>query len=162
MLRRLLCLLIFSMALISCGICKKTPTVIIRDSVRVEYRDRIVHDTAKVEIPVIVERNVTRDTASHLENRIAVSDAKVSNGFLYHSLETKGQVIKVPVEVHVTDTLIVEKTGETIHETEYIEKELNWWQKFRLKGFWVLLAATAGCLVYIFRKPILALIKTIL
>jgi hypothetical protein len=148
--------------LVSCGVCKKTPQVIIRDSVHVEYRDRIVRDTAKVEIPVIVERNVTRDTASHLENRIVVSDAIVSNGFLYHSLETKPQTIKVPVDIHVTDTLIVEKTGETIYQTEYIEKELNWWQKFRLKCFWVLLATTAGCLVYIFRKPIMALIKTIL
>jgi len=35
------------------------------------------------------------------------------------------------------DTLVVTQT-ETVTEVREVEKELTWWQKFRLKGFWVL------------------------
>lgn len=137
----------------SCSVQK--PQIIVRDSVRVEYRDRIVRDTVGYEIPVEVEKIVTRDTASHLSNRLAESDAVVSGGFLFHSLRTKAQTIYVPVEVHVTDTLVVEKEAQEIEKTEYVEKQLNWWQKFRLNGFWVLLVvALVG-----WRREIWKLIK---
>ena len=39
-----------------------TPPAEIRDSVRVEIRERTVHDTAYVDVPLIKEVNVTRDT----------------------------------------------------------------------------------------------------
>ena len=139
---RIAILALTTLALASCGVCKKQqPTVIVRDSIRTEIRERIVHDTATVEIPVEVEKIVTRDTASHLENNYAKSDAVVSDGLLYHSLETKPQVIKVPVFVPVHDTLRVEKEAEIRTETQYVEKPLNWWQKFRLGAFWWLVAA---------------------
>lgn len=128
---------------VGCGALKKQqPTVIIRDSIRTEYRDRIVRDTVNYEIPVEVEKVITRDTVSHLENRLAASDAVVSNGFLSHSLRTKaGAVVKVPVEVVVRDTVVVQKAAEIRTETQYVEKSLNWWQKFRLGAFWWLLVA---------------------
>lgn len=132
---------ILSLALlaVSCGTLKQKPIIEYRDSIRTEIRERIVHDTATVEIPVEVEKIVTRDTASHLENRFAASDAVVSGGYLHHSLQTKPQVIKVPVFVPVHDTLRVEKEAEIRTETQYVEKSLNWWQKFRLGAFWWLL-----------------------
>lgn len=91
--------------------------MVVRDSI--VYRDRVVHDTAIVEITKEVEKIVTRDTVSHLANRWAKSDAMVSDGFLHHSLESIPQIIQVPVEVHVTDTLWKESE---IH-TEYVEVE---------------------------------------
>lgn len=141
---------ILSLALlaVSCATLKQKPIIEYRDSIRTEIRERIVHDTATVEIPVIKEVNVTRDTASHLENTYAKSDAVVSDGLLYHSLETKPQVLKVPVFVPVHDTLRVEKEAEIRTETQYVEKSLNWWQKFRLGAFWWLLGlALAGWLL---------------
>ena len=143
-----LIVLFLALALTSCGICK--PKVVYRDSIRVEYRDRIIHDTATFEVTKEVEKIVTRDTVSHLENSWAKSDALVSEGFLHHSLESIPQIIKVPYEVVVTDTLIVEK----ITEPEYIEKPLTWWQRFRQGAFWWLLGGVVILLLWTFRKLI--------
>ena len=103
----------------------------IRDSVRVEYRERVIRDTAYVEIPFVKEVNVTRDTMSHIENDYAKSDAVVSDGVLSHSLETKRQSVPAPVAVTVRDTIIVREKAKTIIEEKIVEvkKPLNWWQK---------------------------------
>ena len=131
-----------------------SPKVIVQKEVVTEYRDRIVHDTTQVEIPYEVEKVVTKDTASHLENTYAKSDAVVSGGLLSHSLESKPQIIKVPVEVHVTDTLYKYKEAEIRTETVEVEKPLSLWQKFRIDAFWWLLGAVILCLLWIFRKLI--------
>lgn len=133
-----------------------TPTVIVRDSII--YRDRVVHDTAKFEIPVIVEKNVTRDTVSHLENAYAKSDAVVSEGFLTHSLETRPQTIYVPVETHITDTLVIHDETQIIPQTVEVPAELTWWQKFRIGAFWWLVAL---CVVG-WRRELLALGKKLI
>lgn len=105
------------------------------ESTKVIVRDRIVHDT----IPFVVERevvrNVTRDTSSHLENTYAESDAVVSGGVLSHSLQTKPQTIKVPVNVYVHDTVTVKEKAETI--IKEVERDLTWWQKTKMNLFWV-------------------------
>ena len=129
-----------------------SPRVITETETIIEYRDRIVTDTAVVEIPVEVEKIVTRDTISHLENTYAKSDAMVSEGFLHHSLESIPQYIKVPVEVHVTDTLY--KEAEIRTETVEVEKPLSWWQKFCMDAFWWLLGAVVLLLLWTFRKLI--------
>lgn len=129
-----------------------SPRVITKTETVIEYRDRIVTDTAVVEIPVEVEKIVTRDTTSHLENTYAKSDAMVSEGFLHHSLESIPQYIRVPVEVHVTDTLY--KEAEIHTETVEVEKPLSWWQKFRMDAFWWLLGAVVLLLLWTFRKLI--------
>ena len=83
-----------------------------------------------------VTRNVTRDTSSHLENTYAESDAVVSGGVLSHSLQTKPQTIKVPVNVYVHDTVTVKEKAETI--IKEVERDLTWWQKTKMNLFWVL------------------------
>lgn len=130
-----------------------SPRIITKKETVIEYRDRVIHDTATVEIPVEVEKIVTRDTVSHLENTYAKSDAIVSEGYLHHSLESKPQYIKVPVEVHVTDTLY--KDAEIRTETEYVEKRLSWWQKFSIDAFWWLVGVVVlALLLWTFRKVI--------
>lgn len=98
------------------------------DSVRVEIRERIVHDTATFVIEREVEKNVTKDTISHLENTYGKSDAVVSGGLLHHSLETIPQRVAVPVYIPVRDTTIVERQAETI--VQEVERELTAWQRF--------------------------------
>ena len=136
----------------SCCICKNCPSQ--KDSVRIEYRDRIIHDTTTFEVTKEVEKIVTRDTVSHLENSWAKSDALVSEGFLHHSLESIPHVIKVPYEVVVTDTLIIEKTTEP----QYIEKSLTWWQRFRQGAFWWLVGGIVLLLLWTFRKSIFKIV----
>lgn len=129
-----------------------SPRIVERVVTTIEYRDRIVHDTTTVEIPYEVEKIVTRDTVSHLENSYAKSDAVVSEGFLHHSLESKPQIIEVPVEVHVTDTLW--KEAQIIETEVKVAQPLTWWQKFRIGAFWWLLGAVVLLLLWTFRKLI--------
>lgn len=126
--------------------------IVVRDSVVTEVHERIVRDTVPFEVPVEVERNVTRDTSSHLSNTFAESDAVVSGGTLTHTLKTKPKTIYVPVEVPVVDTIYTESHTEYIEVP--VEKPLTWWQQFRLKGFWWLLGGIALALLWIFRKPL--------
>lgn len=137
------------------------PTTTVKDSVRVEVRERIIHDTATVEIPVEVEKVVTRDTASSLENTYARSTAVVSGGFLWHTLETIPQTIKAPVPVKVTDTLWRESKAVEREKIVEVEKPLTWGQKARLRAFWWLLAALAALGGWTFRKPLLRLLLKI-
>lgn len=129
-----------------------SPKIVYKTETVIEYRDRVIHDTTTFEIPVEVEKIVTKDTISHLENQFAKSDAKVSDGLLCHSLESIPQVIKVPYEVHVTDTLY--KESQVIEKEVDVEKPLSWWQKFRMTAFWWLLGAVIAALLWIFRKVI--------
>ena len=129
--------LIFSLPLLivavsSCGAAR--PVIQPTDSTRVEvrYETRTIHDTAFVELPVIVERIATLDTLSQLENDYAKSEAIVSAGVLSHSLETKP--VKLPVKVdRVTvykDSLVYR--DRVVKETIEIEKKLSAWQSFRM------------------------------
>lgn len=114
-------------------------------------RERLVHDTATFVIEKEVERIVTRDTMSHLENDYAKSDAMVEGGFLHHSLETKPHTVYIPVEVPVHDTTVVETQAETIIQKEnYITP----WQNFQIMLCWILAAvlALAVSIGFIFKK----------
>lgn len=135
-----------------------SPKIIEKVETKVEIRERVVHDTTTFEIPVEVEKIVTKDTVSHLENSYARSDASVSGGLLSHSLESIPQIIKVPYEVTVTDTVYVEKGAQIIEKEVKVEKPLSLWKKIELASFWWLLLLSAGSLAYIFRKDILKLV----
>lgn len=148
-----------ALMVVSCGLCKKCPQpeVIVIDSTKVEIHEHYVHDTARVEIPVEVEKIVTRDTTSYLENRLAVSEAVVSGGYLFHSLRTKPQTILVPVDVPVVDTTVYHGHTETVLVEREVEKKLTWWQKFRLNAFWWLV----GLALVGWRREIVWLVKKI-
>ena len=132
-----------------------TPPAEIRDSVRVEIRERPVHDTAYVDVPLIKEVNVTRDTSSHLENEYAMSDASISNGTLRHSLETRPHKIAAPVTITVHDTLTVEKKAETIIKEVNV---LSKWQGFQiilgriLGGLFLLIILMLAARAFLIRK----------
>jgi len=147
---------LFAILLSSCAI--QRPVIEYRDSVRVEYRDRIVRDTVPYAVPVEVEKVVTRDTSSRLENSLAVSEAVVSGGYLRHELRTKSQTIQVPVAVEVRDTVYVEKEGQILTQTVEVEKSLTFWQRFKIGAFfWLLVLALIG-----WRREILALIRKLI
>ena len=84
-----------------------------RDSLYVEYRERIVHDTVMYEPPQESTSIQTKDTTSHLETSLAESDASIVDGVLYHALRNKPQKIPVPVVVTVHDTTVVQGSVRT-------------------------------------------------
>ncbi len=136
------------LAATSCGSLRRVAEV---DSTRVEVRTEVktIHDTAWMELPVIVEKVATLDTASVLENKYARSEASVSGGILSHSLETKP--VKQPVAVEsreiVRDSIVFR--DRVIQEDIYIEKQLNGWQKFRLRLGDVSLILIAIAILYL-------------
>jgi len=130
----LFCFLLVSLAASSCGAARHvSPTM--TDSTRVEVHTvtETVHDTAYIELPVIVERIITRDTTSTLENDYARSEASVQNGFLHHSLETKPVKHPVQIETKIVyrDSLIYRDRVET--KTVEVERQLTKWQSFKMR-----------------------------
>lgn len=107
------------------------------DSVRIEYRERIVKVpvTVYVEVPVEQKEKVTRDSTSHLETSFAVSDAAMiwidGVPFLRHTLANIPQKIEKEDTIPVTEKeKIVWKTRRvTYTKTEIRERQLVWWQK---------------------------------
>ncbi len=116
----------------ACSTVRQLPST---DSTKVEvrYETKTVHDTAYVELPVIVEKVATLDTASVLENKYAKSAASVSDGVLTHSLETKPVREPVAVEKQIVyrDSLVYRDKVQTV--TVEVEKKLTAWQTIQMR-----------------------------
>lgn len=136
------------------------------DSVRIEYIETVRIDTIDIESPLPAESfsQVIKDSISHLETSLAVSDARIlPDGSLSHSLKNKDIPLKSTVTIPVKDThsgsLSLKYEGYPVPYPveKIVEAPLSKWQKFRLNSFWILSAALLAALSYIFRKPILRL-----
>ena len=89
-------LVLFSAFCVACSVARQAaPSEKIITETRIETVFQT--DTVFLEVPKIVEKIVTADTVSVLENDYAMSSASVSDGLLSHSLETKPA--QQPVEV---------------------------------------------------------------
>ena len=134
-----------AICLSACGVARPVQE---SDNTRVEVKTVVerVMDTAYVELPVIVEKVSTLDTASVLENKYAKSAASVSGGVLAHSLETKPVSVPVRVEKQIVyrDSLVYRDRVQTV--TKEVEKPLTGWQqaKLRVGGFCFFLVLIAG------------------
>ena len=129
-------ILVLVILLSACGVARP---VLESDNTKVEVKtvEKVVRDTAYIQLPVIIERVVTRDTASVLENKYAKSEASVSGGVLHHSLQTKSVREPVTVETKeiVRDSIVYWDRVQTV--TKEVEKPLTGWQqaKLRVGGF---------------------------
>ncbi len=125
-------ILALAILLSACGVARP---VLESDNTKVEVKTVIetVVDTAYVELPVIVEKVATLDTASVLENKYAKSAASVSSGVLTHSLETKPVSVPVRVEKQIVyrDSLVYRDRVHTV--TQEVEKPLTGWQQAKLR-----------------------------
>lgn len=148
----------------SCGVCRRQPTITVRDSLRTEVKEvtTYIHDTIKVSLPKETEKVVTRDTSSHLENTFAISDAKIDSlGYLHHSLISKGSHFAVPIDVpvHRKDSIVYVDKVKEVRVPVITEKPLTKWQKAKMRGFWWLLALVVSYSLWNFRKPFWKLLK---
>ena len=149
-------LVLFSLLCVACGSVKQvTPTERVVTETRIETVYKT--DTVLLEIPKIVEKVVTKDTVSVLENDYAKSQAVISEGLLAHSLETKP--VQKPVEVQTKvvyrDSIIVK--DNVIVQTVEVEKELTGWQTFKMKtgGFALgIIVLLIVCVILYFVKPL--------
>ena len=125
-------ILAFALLLSACGVARP---VLESDNTRVEVKvvEKIVKDTAWFQVPVIVEKVATLDTASVLENKYAKSEAVVAGGVLHHSLQTKP--VREPVSIEtkeiVRDSIVYRDRVQTV--TVEVEKKLSGWQQAKMK-----------------------------
>ena len=152
--------------LLSCLVlasCSTYKSVAPSEKVIVETRIEKVFetDTVFLEVPRIIEKVVTKDTVSVLENDFARSSAEVSDGLLSHSLETKPsrQPVEIQKEIVYRDSVIVR--DNVIVQTVEVEKELTKWQSFKMKtgGFTLSLLVIAIVLLILYIVKHLKLIK---
>ena len=146
--------------LCSCGAGRHLPVQTeSRDSVRVEVREvtKYIRDTVFIPIPAQSAEMTTQDTSSHLETDFAESDARINpDGTLYHSLRNKPQEKPVPVDVPTTQKDSIVYKDRYVYETVEVPRDLTGWQKWQMWSFWILLS---GLLIFILRKPLLALAR---
>lgn len=147
-------LILLSAVCVACATSRQaTPS----EKILVETRIETVYktDTVYLEVPKIVEKIVTADTVSVLENEYAKSEASVSEGLLAHSLETKPvkQLVEVQTQVVYRDSVIVK--DNVIVQTIEVEKELTGWQSFKMAmGGWML-----GLIIFMIVCVILYIVK---
>lgn len=140
--------IIIAVALLLPG-CKATHCVIAEshEKVRIIEHTKLVPVTVKFDIPEVKLERTVRDSSSHLETGFAESDARINpDGSLFHSIKDKPQTLNIPAEVEVEyrDSIVYKEVEVPVP----VERELTWWQKFRLDGFWPLLLFVLLCIVY--------------
>lgn len=140
-----------------CVACATSRQAAPSEKILVETRIETVYktDTVYLEVPKIVEKIVTADTVSVLENEYAKSEASVSEGLLAHSLETKPvkQPVEVQTQVVYRDSVIVK--DNVIVQTVEVEKSLTGWQSFKMAmGGWML-----GLIIFMIVCVILYIVK---
>ena len=147
-------LILLSVVCVACATSRQAAP---SEKILVETRIETVYktDTVYLEVPKIVEKIVTADTVSVLENEYAKSEASVSEGLLAHSLETKPvkQPVEVQTQVVYRDSVIVK--DNVIVQTVEVEKPLTGWQSFKMAmGGWML-----GIIIFMIVCVILYIVK---
>lgn len=128
--------------LVSCCPCRHLTTEATdarKDSTRVEYRERVTYipDTVYVDIPERSAERTTADSVSHLENGLAVSDARIlEGGALYHTLSVKPQRLQVPTTRKETtrDSVVYRDRWRTVTKSVTVEKKLGWLDRAQIWG----------------------------
>lgn len=130
------------------------------DSTEVKVRTKTIYipDTVLIPIPAQQAERTTFDRSSHLENDFAESDARINDdGSLFHNLLTKPQDYPALAnkQIEYRDSIVYKTKYKDRVITEEVERELSWWQRTQIYGFWAAIALFA----IIYRKKILSIIR---
>lgn len=101
------------------------------------YRDSVIlrTDTVFIEVPIESHSRATRDTVSHLETSVAISDASVSEGVLSHFLANKE--VSLEKEIVYQDRIITRDS--TVYISKEVPVEVEKVKKVIPKWCWILL-----------------------
>lgn len=174
--KQLILILIPLLALISCRTAKQTiqtePVILTEHNEKIVEREVITEiDTVTIfiEVPTQSAYRETPDSTSHLETDFATSDAWVNpGGTLGHTLKNKPQ--SKPIDVPVPKTTVnnnqteakVKEVPVPVPQPYPVEKDLSWFESFKMEAFWWLIGAIATLLAINFRKPIISLLRKLL
>lgn len=95
----------------------KDTTIFIKDSIRVEVEKEVVKEV------------VPQDTTSILRTSVALSEAKLYNGSLYHRLEQKGAIktqIDTVITVQYVDKIIEKEVPVEVEVIKYKRDTIYW------------------------------------
>lgn len=163
----LLYLFIIAVLLAGCSPCKHLSATQEQDSTltKVITQTYYVKDTVRIEIPAQTAERTTADSVSELENDYATSKARINpDGTLYHDLKTKPQDIPKEVEtpVQVKDSIVYRYKYKDKVQTVEVERELTWWQKTQIYGFWLLAVLITARLIWKYRSKIMSFIRKLI
>lgn len=132
------------------------------DDVRTEVRERIIYRDTTIyeEVPQESQTQTVRDTTSHLETSVAVSDARInSDGSLTHSLENKPIFFEVNFKIPELrrDSIVYRNFYRT--NTVEVPRPLSWWQQTQIKGFWAMLIVLS---IIFLRNKVLGILRKLI
>ncbi len=133
----------------SCGPGRHIPIESsVRDSVVVHIRDSVVYRDSLIPVPIPQEsasERIPDSDTSRLATSVAESEAWISDGQLHHTLRNRRDTILIPVLIpeHFRAKATTQQRAEVLHHTVYVEKDLNWWQRFRMDMGTIALIAAA-------------------
>lgn len=149
---------------VSCRTVKETTTPVFlhdKDSVRVEMVERIITDTVyvKVAVPAESSKQVVRDSTSHLETTVAISDAwLLPDGSLGHTLINKDVDLTafVPLQHKERDnnniTVVSKEIPVPYPERVEVERDFTTLEKIKLGTFWYLLIVSCFSFLWMLKK----------
>lgn len=147
----------------ACSPCKHI-TAATDTETRVEVHEKVVYvpDTILLTIPAQSVEHIALDSVSHLETDYAESDARINpDGTLLHTLRNKEQDKPTPIQrpIEYRDSIVYVDKLRTIEVPKEVEAKLTLWQKTQLGSYNILLIALLAALIWIFRKPLLAVVR---
>lgn len=159
---------VYFLFLVSCSpkIVERVVTI-----TQTEVRDSTAWRDTTIYVPIPLESDqaiVHVGDTSRMETSIAESEAWVGkDGMIHHNLRNKADArllydLKMPEHWLYTAVTNTKEHERGIIKEVKVENPLSWWQKFRIRAFCWLLGCLVSSLAWIFRKPILAILKTVL
>ncbi len=146
----------------SCGPGRHLPRESsVRDSVVVHIRDSVVYRDSLIPVPIPQEsasERIPDSDTSRLATSMAESEAWVKDGQLHHTLRNKRDTLFFPAIIpeHFHSQATTQQRAEILHHTVYVEKELTWWQKFRMDvGAVALIAAAIVLAIWAIKRFVL-------
>ena len=129
--------------------CSSPKVVLVEKEVRdsIYFTDTVV----QVQLKPVYKVNTTKDTISYLESDYATSEAKTSNGVLFHNLETKEVDVPVKTKIVYKDREVRVPTPYEVEKIVKVEKKLTWWQKKKIQlgeVFIVVILVIGGGFIY--------------
>lgn len=125
----LVMVVVICMSFVGCGSIKEIP---ITNTEKIVYRDSTIYinDTVTIEVPKeVIKEIVPEDTTSILRTSVALSEAKIEKGMLYHRLEQKG-VVKAQIDTVVTiqyvDRIIEKEVPIEVEVIKYKRDTIYW------------------------------------
>lgn len=160
---------IFLMAfcLSGCSLLRPRERIVTVTTTATEYRDSTAWRDTTIYVPIPLEADqaiVHIGDTSHRETSIAVSDAWVgADGFLHHELRNKpgrlAHPVQLPERFLVSNVQNTRETARVITKEVKVEQPLKGWRRFKIGAFWWLLGGVALAVVWIFRRPLLSILK---